>query len=31
MKVFVTFKELNPNYNQEYANEYQDGNESESN
>ena len=31
MKVFVTFKELNPDYDQEYANEYQDGNESENN
>ncbi len=31
MKVIVTFKELNPDYDQEYANEYQDGNESESN
>lgn len=31
MKVFVTFKELNPDYDQEYANEYQDGHESENN
>lgn len=31
MKVKITFQEVNSNYSQEYANQYQDGKESENN